>query len=91
MGCTLSKTNLDKAIFYNFEDLCELKYDKKNIYIGNLIIPKNDITNFFISKDVLFIISILDKPYVFMMNYNDLLYTDLKKSNIKKKTFLLNE
>ena len=51
MGCTLSKTNLDKAIFYNFEDLCELKYDKKNIYIGNLIIPKNDITNFFISKD----------------------------------------
>lgn len=91
MGCTLSKNYLDKAIFFNFGNLCELKYDKRNIYIGNLIIPKNDIANYFISKDLLFIISILDKPYVFMIKYNHLLYNDLKKSKIKKRTFLLNE
>ena len=59
MGCTLSKNYLDKATVLNFGNLCEIRYDKENIYIGNLIIPKNDITNYFISKKSLFIISII--------------------------------
>ena len=90
MGCTLSKNYLDKATVLNFGNLCEIGYDKKNIYIGNLIIPKKDITNYFISGEFIFIISVFDKPYVFIFNYNHLLYNDLKESNIKKRTFLLN-